>query len=125
MKTRNICLAMLMASMSTSLSAQVIINVDANNQGPAISPTHYGIFYEDINHAADGILNLANCQIDVSAPNAVALTRLSSASGDDENTLQNPRAIYPTQAEAKAADPRTVKFHVPAFSMNILKLQLQ
>lgn len=74
---------------------------------------------------ADGILNLANCQIDVNAPNAVVLTRLSSASGDDENTLQNPRAIYPTQAEAKAADPRTVKFHVPAFSVNILKLQLK
>lgn len=74
---------------------------------------------------ADGILNLANCQVDVNAPNAVALTRLSSASGDDENTLQNPRVIYPTQAEAKAADPRTVKFYVPAFSVNILKLQLQ
>ncbi len=45
---------MLMASMATSLSAQVVINVDAYNQGPAISPTLYGIFYEDINHAADG-----------------------------------------------------------------------
>lgn len=35
-------------------SAQVLIQVDANQRGPKISPTHYGIFFEDINHAADG-----------------------------------------------------------------------
>ena len=35
-------------------SAQVFIHVDANQRGPQISPTHYGIFFEDINHAADG-----------------------------------------------------------------------
>lgn len=70
--------------------------------------------------SADGILNLANCQVDTAKP--VSLTRLSSASGDDENTLQNPRAIYPVQAEAKATDAHTVRFRVPAFSVNILKL---
>ena len=37
-----------------ALQAQVSINIDAQNRGPKISPTHYGIFYEDINHAADG-----------------------------------------------------------------------
>ena len=36
------------------VNAQVVVNVDANQRGPMISPTHYGIFYEDINHAADG-----------------------------------------------------------------------
>lgn len=35
-------------------SAQVAISIDANQRGPKISPTHYGIFFEDINHAADG-----------------------------------------------------------------------
>ncbi|MBR1668786.1 MAG: carbohydrate binding domain-containing protein [Bacteroidaceae bacterium] len=35
-------------------SAQVNITIDANQRGPKISPTHYGIFFEDINHAADG-----------------------------------------------------------------------
>ena len=34
--------------------AQVNISVDATQRGPKISATHYGIFYEDINHAADG-----------------------------------------------------------------------
>ncbi len=37
-----------------SASAQILIDVDANQRGPKISPTHYGIFFEDINHAADG-----------------------------------------------------------------------
>ena len=37
-----------------SASAQVTIDVDASQRGPRISPTHYGIFFEDINHAADG-----------------------------------------------------------------------
>ena len=35
-------------------TAQVTIDIDANQRGPKISPTHYGIFFEDINHAADG-----------------------------------------------------------------------
>ncbi len=35
-------------------AAQVTIDIDANQRGPRISPTHYGIFFEDINHAADG-----------------------------------------------------------------------
>ena len=34
--------------------AQVQISIDANQRGPKISPMHYGIFFEDINHAADG-----------------------------------------------------------------------
>lgn len=74
---------------------------------------------------AEGVLNLANCEVNTSKADAVSLIRLSSASGDDENTLQNPRAIYPVQAEAKSADSHTVKFQVPAFSVNILKIQIQ
>ena len=41
--------------MGTSMAqAQINVNIDAQQRGPEISPTHYGIFYEDINHAADG-----------------------------------------------------------------------
>ena len=39
---------------ATAMQAQVVLDIDANNRGPKISPTHYGIFFEDINHAADG-----------------------------------------------------------------------
>lgn len=49
-------LTTLVASMILcgTVEAQVSIDIDANVKGPKISPTHYGIFYEDINHAADG-----------------------------------------------------------------------
>lgn len=39
---------------SSILSAQTKLTVDVGSKGIAISPTHYGIFFEDINHAADG-----------------------------------------------------------------------
>ena len=53
MKLRLFTMAAIYIATCT-MNAQVIINVDANRKGPKISPTHYGIFYEDINHAADG-----------------------------------------------------------------------
>ncbi|MDD4991007.1 MAG: alpha-L-arabinofuranosidase C-terminal domain-containing protein [Paludibacter sp.] len=34
--------------------AQPKLTVDVSKKGAKISPTHYGIFFEDINHAADG-----------------------------------------------------------------------
>jgi alpha-L-arabinofuranosidase len=40
--------------VALAASAQVTIDIDASDRGPKISPTHYGIFFEDINHAADG-----------------------------------------------------------------------
>ena len=39
---------------AAAVQAQITIDIDANDRGPQISPTHYGIFFEDINHAADG-----------------------------------------------------------------------
>lgn len=41
-------------AMAQLINAQIVIDVNANDRGPKISDTHYGIFYEDINHAADG-----------------------------------------------------------------------
>jgi alpha-L-arabinofuranosidase len=40
--------------LSCVLVAQTKLTVDVSKPGIAISPTHYGIFFEDINHAADG-----------------------------------------------------------------------
>lgn len=36
------------------MQAQVTINLDAGRRGAAISPLHYGIFFEEINHAGEG-----------------------------------------------------------------------
>lgn len=47
---------LLSAVLATTLAAnaQVTIQVDASNPGVKVSPNLYGIFFEDINHAADG-----------------------------------------------------------------------
>lgn len=52
-KKRQILLSAVLASALTA-NAQVTINVDASNPGIKVSPNLYGIFFEDINHAADG-----------------------------------------------------------------------
>lgn len=39
---------------ATTMPAQVTINVDAGSRGPRIGDLHYGIFFEEINHAGDG-----------------------------------------------------------------------
>ena len=46
MKTRTFISAIALAC-SVMASAQVVIDIDATQRGPKISPTHYGIFYED------------------------------------------------------------------------------
>ena len=39
---------------AAAVRAQVMIDIDAQQRGPKVSRMLYGIFYEDINHAADG-----------------------------------------------------------------------
>ena len=50
---KKVLLASLLAG-ATAMQAQVNIDIDAQQRGPKVSPMLYGIFYEDINHAADG-----------------------------------------------------------------------
>ncbi len=38
----------------SGINAQSKLTIDLSKRGVNISPTHYGIFFEDINHAADG-----------------------------------------------------------------------
>ena len=51
MKKTLLCL---LAFAAMSVKAQVNIKVDVDQRGIEISPTLYGIFYEDINYASDG-----------------------------------------------------------------------
>ena len=74
---------------------------------------------------AGGVLNLKNCAVNTAEKDAVSLIRLSSESGEDENTLDNPTNITPTPAEAKATSGTRVTFNVPAYSINILKIRLK
>ena len=56
MKVRIIamCLAALMACLPGAAQDNITINVKANKLGSPIEKTMYGIFFEDINYAADG-----------------------------------------------------------------------
>lgn len=45
--------ALLCCAMSTT-QAQVTLNLDAGKRGATIGDRHYGIFFEEINHAGDG-----------------------------------------------------------------------
>ncbi len=74
---------------------------------------------------ADGVVNLKNCTVDTSDKSALSLLRLSSKDGNDENTLDSPKNIYPTVGDISATNPTTVKFQVPAFSVNILKIKIK
>jgi alpha-L-arabinofuranosidase len=42
------------AALCAGMNAQVNINIDAHERGVEVSPTLYGIFFEEINHAGDG-----------------------------------------------------------------------
>ena len=48
------CLAALMACLPGAAQDNITINVKANKPGSPIEKTMYGIFFEDINYAADG-----------------------------------------------------------------------
>ena len=52
-KKRQILLSAVLAS-ALAANAQVTSNADASNPGSKVPPNLYGIFSEDINHAADG-----------------------------------------------------------------------
>ena len=55
MKLRNILLCAVLALVTLSVWAQEnVITVNAKKVGALIQPTMYGIFFEDINYAADG-----------------------------------------------------------------------
>lgn len=44
----------LLAVGITSVQAQIELNFNLNNRGDLVTEDHYGIFYEEINHAGDG-----------------------------------------------------------------------
>ena len=45
---------LVMAACMLSAPAQVTLDIDAGRRGPAIGERHYGLFFEEINHAGDG-----------------------------------------------------------------------
>ncbi len=74
---------------------------------------------------ADGVVRLSNCEVDASTPDALQLIRLSAEKGNDENTISNPRHIYPAHGSVTAGNSNDVLFKVPAYSVNIIKIRIK
>lgn len=102
MKCNNIFLAALLAS-SLAANAQVKINVDAANPGIKVSPNLYGIFFEDINHAADGGLyaELISNRSFEDSDNAIPTWRTSASNGASITSQLVSKALL-NNAQGKA-----------------------
>ena len=102
MKTRTILLTSLLAT-AIGAQAQVQINVDAAHPGIHVSPTLYGIFYEDINHAADGGLY-------------AELIRNRSFEADNWTTIGNVTVSLATKGLLNAAQQHALELTFPGKS---------
>ena len=102
MKPNNILLSALLASALTA-NAQVKINVDVANPGVKVSPNLYGIFFEDINHAADGGLyaELISNRSFEDSDNATPTWRTKAADGATISTQLVNKALL-NNAQGKA-----------------------
>jgi alpha-N-arabinofuranosidase len=97
-----ILLTPIILALAFSLSAQPKITVDVNKPGAKISPTMYGVFFEDINFGADGGLYpelVKNRSFEFDRPlRGWRVQRKSPEQGDilvlrDEENARNPRYI--------------------------------
>ncbi|MDE6553359.1 MAG: carbohydrate binding domain-containing protein [Muribaculaceae bacterium] len=74
---------------------------------------------------ADGVINLANCEVDPDRKDKLQLIRLSSENGDDENTISNPLNIHPVNADIRTGNNNDIAFDVPAYSVNVVRIPLK
>ena len=102
MKRNNILLSALLAS-ALAANAQVKINVDVANPGVKVSPNLYGIFFEDINHAADGGLyaELISNRSFEDSDNAIPTWRTKAADGATISTQLVSKTLL-NNAQGKA-----------------------
>ena len=54
MKRKHLLLATMCMTALCTQAQTAVLNVDASREGVSISPTLYGLFYEEINHAGEG-----------------------------------------------------------------------
>ena len=62
-------------------------------------------------------LNISNFDV-----KSAKVIRLRANSGEDENTLQQPTNIYPTEHEL-SPECQTVDVELPAYSLNIIRIK--
>ena len=64
----------------------------------------------------------ADITIDGKKPCCAKLIRLTSLSGKDENTIDNPTNVYPTTHTIFATDGK-LNVEIPAYSLNIFRVK--
>ncbi len=102
----------LLAISAASLQAQTVLNINAAQRGVAISPSLYGIFFEEINHAGDGGLYaelVQNRSFEDDAAEPVHWTTVGNAEAtvSTEDNL-NDRQAHNLRLDIKAADAAIV-----------------
>ena len=96
-------LAFTLLFSSVSLWGQVTIDVDAADKGVKISPNLYGIFFEDINHAADGGLYaelISNRSFEDSRENIPTWSTYASTGSTITATLTDKNLLNAAQGQA-------------------------
>ena len=51
---RKLAIAAICCAISAAASVPTVLKLDASKDGAPVQPTMYGLFFEDINYAADG-----------------------------------------------------------------------
>lgn len=96
-------LAFTLLFSSVSLWGQVTIDVDAADKGVKISSNLYGIFFEDINHAADGGLYaelISNRSFEDSRENIPTWSTYASTGSTITATLTDKNLLNAAQGQA-------------------------
>ena len=85
------------------------VTVDLSSTGPELSPYMYGIFYEDINYAADGGLNSE-------------LVQNASFEYFQFYTSNSPEPVAPVTREIRSG--KNFSAEAPAWSVQIIRLSI-
>jgi alpha-L-arabinofuranosidase len=105
---------LLLSFLSVNLIAQPQLTINTDSLGIKISPTLYGIFFEDINHAADGglyaeLISNRSFEDNASSPVNWTLVKTGDASGSISlDTFQklNSKQTYELKIQAMSASSR-------------------
>lgn len=83
-------------------SQHPVLNINLKEKGVAMSPVHYGIFFEDINHAADGGLyaELISNRSFEDADTLVSWSKVASSGATVAASIETANLLNPAQSKA-------------------------
>jgi len=133
MKRKGIISLFIMLSLANGIvTAQDVlqISVQADKSGAEIQPAMWGVFFEDINFAADGGISTDQARSVALTLGPLPYTKtavkktLKSDSKDDFNSIANPKAIYPVSTPVKIAG-RKINAEAEPLSVSIFIIEFK